>query len=82
MLTADEIELLQDRQVQESFLGLHSLSRNYRSTKSCKPCGQRRIPALEHAFRSYITAIRNNPIFKSALTRLFGTRVPNIRGLQ
>ena len=83
MLTSDEETLLMNRNTHEAFSGFRSLARNYiASTKGCKPCGARRLPSVEQAFKSYVIAIKNNPLFQNLLIKLFGKRVPNIRGIQ
>lgn len=83
MLTADETTLLLDRNAHESFPGLRSIAKNYRlSIAGCKPCGARKLPMVEQAFKSYVLAIKSNVLFRKVLEKLFGTRVPNIRGLQ
>lgn len=82
MLTPDEVTLLNDRRAHEEFPPLRSMSKNYaESTKKCKPCGARRVPAIEQAFKSYIMAVRGTVLFRNTLARLFGTRMPNIRGI-
>lgn len=82
MLTPDEVTLLKDRIAHEELPPLRSMARNYmESTRKCKPCGARRLPAIEQAFRSYILAVKNTVLFKNTVTRLFGNRIPNIRGI-
>lgn len=82
MLTPDEVTLLKDRRAHDELPPLRSMARNYmESTKKCKPCGARRLPAIEQTFKSYIIAVRGTVVFKNTLQRLFGNRIPNIRGI-